>query len=143
MSNLKHINLSPQPAEKKDLHINAIYEGMAENGGFLANGLENNPRNTALYSDIGKPSNAQIKLPLIGAFIGFIALTGCDGRPSTAEWQNVCAESHLQMTMVPTSHYNPATKSSTVTMQQRWLPVCDKWELECVSGRDGTTICAP
>ena len=53
-------NLSPQPAEKKDLHINAIYEGMAENGGFLANGLENNPRNTALYSDIGKPSSAQI-----------------------------------------------------------------------------------
>jgi len=28
---------------------------MAENCAFLANGLENNPRKTALYRDFGKP----------------------------------------------------------------------------------------
>ena len=34
-------NLSLQPAQMRDRHLNAIYEGMAENGAFLANGLEN------------------------------------------------------------------------------------------------------
>lgn len=72
----------------RDSHINAIYEGMAENCHFLANGQENSPRKTAVCRDIGKPKNAKIlseltrakcvfQLEAIRAFMGVQNDTSC------------------------------------------------------------------
>ena len=70
-----------------------------------------------------------------------LALSACDTRPETAEWQSVCVEDHLQMRTTPVSSYNPTTKIYSTTLQQQWIPVCDRYEKVCVPGRDGTVEC--
>jgi hypothetical protein len=70
-------NLSLQPAQMRDRHINAIYEGMAENGAFLANGLENSAAQVFLIPLFWKTSENQIIADLTRAKCVFQLATVC------------------------------------------------------------------
>lgn len=69
-----------------------------------------------------------------------LGLAACDMRPATAEWQNVCVQSHTEVMYVPM--YMPTGNGGGITtIQPSYYDVCDRTEVRCIAGRDGTTRC--
>ena len=69
-------------------------------------------------------------------------LAGCDARPKSAEWQDVCVAAHTESSTYSTLMYCGKSCWMPVT-QTISNEVCDRTARQCVAGKDGSTICAP
>lgn len=67
-----------------------------------------------------------------------LAAAACDTRPATAEWQDVCADSHTEVVS-----YMPQQIGGVTTITPIYGTVCDRRETRCIAGRDGSTVCQP
>lgn len=66
-----------------------------------------------------------------------LAVSACDQRPETAEWRQVCVESHQEF-----SHFlMVSTGRGGVVPIAQYRTVCDRHERRCIAGRDGATEC--
>lgn len=77
-------------------------------------------------------------LLVLGALAG---LTGCDTRPATAEWQNVCVATHDELLYFQSVPVSCGQNCTTIMMQPVFDTVCDQYQVQCIGGKDGTTTC--
>ena len=73
--------------------------------------------------------------------IGVLALASCDRRPDHAEWQNVCVQSHDEFSYFSTTYISCGNGCMTPIMTPIYDTVCDRYEVRCVGGKDGSTVC--
>ena len=75
------------------------------------------------------------------AILCLLGLAACDTRPKTAEWQDVCVESHTEVLWVIQQVPTGVNNGFYTTIQPTYYDECDRTEPRCIAGRDGTTRC--